>query len=213
MNAAMAQLHLVAYHTVGLGDYGRPGNYFQRQIDRWSKQYFEDADAGRDPNMDRLIAWLLANIPPDDDATSVLHGDFRIDKLIFHPAEPPYSGGSGLGAVHAGSRGADLAYHAMMYRMPPRIVAGLAGADIAALSILGEADYLAAYCARTGRAAMPGYDFHMAFNFFRLAAIFHGIKGRAIRAAASSAHAYERVFVFPELMAIAWQQAVRAGAP
>jgi aminoglycoside phosphotransferase (APT) family kinase protein len=111
-----------------------------------------------------------------------------------------------------GHPGADFAYNAMMYRMPPAIVAGLAGADIAALGIPTEADYCAAYCARTGRAAMPAYDFYMAFNFFRLAAIFHGIKGRVIRGTASSAQAKERVAVLPELMELAWQQAVKAGA-
>jgi aminoglycoside phosphotransferase (APT) family kinase protein len=100
----------------------------------------------------------------------------------------------------------------MMYRMPPAIVAGLAGADIAALGIPSEADYLAAYCTRTGRTSTPGYDFYVAFNFFRLAAIFHGIKGRVIRGTAASAQASDRVAVLPELMEIAWQQAIRAGA-
>ncbi|QUT06551.1 phosphotransferase [Sphingobium phenoxybenzoativorans] len=212
MNATMAQLHMVDYEAVGLGDYGRPGNYFERQIGRWSKQYLEDADAGRDPNMDRLIAWLPENIPADDDATSVTHGDFRIDNMIFHPTEPKVLAVLDWELSTLGHPGADFAYNAMMYRMPPHIVAGLAGADIAALGIRGEADYLAAYCARTGRASMPGYDFYIAFNFFRIAAIFHGIKGRVIRGTASSAQAQERVKVLPELMELAWKQAERAGA-
>jgi len=212
MNATMARLHSVDYQAVGLGDYGRPGNYFERQIARWSKQYLDDADAGRDPAMDRLIAWLPAHIPANDDATTLSHGDFRIDNMIFHPTEPRVLAVLDWELSTLGHPGADFAYNAMMYRMPPRIVAGLAGADIAALGIPAEADYLAAYCARTGRTAMPGYDFYVAFNFFRLAAIFHGIKGRVMRGTASSAQAKERVAVLPELMELAWQQAVRAGA-
>jgi aminoglycoside phosphotransferase (APT) family kinase protein len=210
MNATMAQLHMVDHEAIGLGDYGRPGNYFQRQINRWSQQYLEDAEAGRDPNMDRLIAWLVANIPANDDVTSIIHGDFRIDNLIFHPAEPRVLAVLDWELSTLGHPGADFAYNAMMYRMPPHIVAGLGGADLAKLGIPSEEDYVAAYCTRTGRSAMPDYDFYMAFNFFRLAAIFHGIKGRVVRGTASSAQAKERVAVLPELMALAWQQAVRA---
>ncbi len=212
MNAAMAGLHMVDYQAVGLGDYGRPGNYFERQIARWSNQYLEDGDAGRDPCMDRLIEWLPENIPTGDDTTSITHGDFRIDNMIFHPTEPKVLAVLDWELSTLGHPGADFAYHAMMYRMPPHIVAGLKGADIDALGIPGEQDYLVAYCARTGRQSMPGYDFYVAFNFFRIAAIFHGIKGRVIRGNASSAQAHERVKVLPELMRLAWEQAERAGA-
>jgi len=162
--------------------------------------------------MDRLIDWLNANMPGDDDATSVIHGDFRIDNMIFHPTEPRVLAVLDWELSTLGHPGADFAYHAMMYRMPPHIVAGLAGADIAALGIPTEEDYLAAYCTRTRRDGMPGYGFYMAFNFFRLAAIFHGIKGRVIRGNASSAQANERVKVLPELMELAWRQTARAGA-
>ena len=212
MNATLAQLHMVDYEAVGLGDYGRPGNYFERQIGRWSKQYLEDADAGRDPNMDRLIAWLNANMPTDDDATSITHGDYRIDNMIFHPTEPRVLAVLDWELSTLGHPGADFAYHAMTYRMPPHIVAGLGGTDISSLGIPSEEEYVAAYCRRTGRASMPGYDYYVAFNFFRLAAIFHGIKGRVIRGTASSAQARERVKIVPEIMELAWQQAVRAGA-
>ena len=212
MNATIAQLHMVDYQGVGLGDYGRPGNYFERQIARWSRQYLDDADAGRDPHMDRLIEWLPANIPSGDDATSITHGDFRIDNIIFHPTEPRVLAVLDWELSTLGHPGADFAYHAMMYRMPPQIVAGLGGADVATLGIPSEADYVSAYCARTGRSGMPGYDFYVAFNFFRLAAIFHGIKGRVVRGTASSAQAQDRVKVLPDLMALAWQQAIRAGA-
>lgn len=212
MNATMAQLHVVDHQAIGLGDYGRPGNYFERQIGRWSRQYLEGADAGRDPAMDRLIEWLPANIPLDDDATCITHGDFRIDNIIFHPTQPRVLAVLDWELSTLGHPGADFAYHAMMYRMPPHIVAGLGGANLAALGIPSEQDYVTAYCARTGRNAMPGYDFYIAFNFFRLAAIFHGIKGRVVRGTASSAQAKERVKVLPELTALAWQQAVKAGA-
>lgn len=212
MNAAIAQLHGIDYAAIGLGDFGRPGSYFERQIGRWSQQYLEDTDAGRDPNMDRLIEWLTVNIPADDDATSITHGDFRIDNMIFHPTEPRVLAVLDWELSTLGHPGADFAYHAMMYRMPPHIVAGLGGADIAALGIPSEADYVAAYCARTGRDALPGYDFYVAFNFFRLAAIFHGIKGRCLRGTAVSAQARERVAVLPELVQLAWAQAERAGA-
>jgi aminoglycoside phosphotransferase (APT) family kinase protein len=211
MNATIAQLHGVDYAAVGLGDYGRAGNYFERQIARWSRQYQEDVEAGRDPNMDRLVEWLQANIPAGDE-TGIVHGDFRIDNLIFHPTEPRVLAVLDWELSTLGHPGADFAYHAMMYRMPPHIVAGLAGADIAALGIPSEADYLAAYCARRGLGELPGYDFCIAFNFFRLAAIFHGIKGRVIRGTAASAQASERVAVLPELMKLAWKQAERAGA-
>lgn len=213
MNATIAMLHGFVPDEIGLGDYGKPGNYFQRQISRWSQQYLDDADAGRNPDMDRLIEWLPANIPVDDrEEVSVVHGDFRIDNMIFHPTEPRVLAVLDWELSTLGHPLADFAYHAMMYHMPPHIVAGLAGADIAALNIPSEADYVAAYCRRTGRDSIPGYDFYIAFNFFRMAAIFHGIKGRVIRGTAASAQAAERAKAFPELAAIAWQQAVKAGA-
>ncbi|WP_298686219.1 phosphotransferase, partial [uncultured Sphingomonas sp.] len=212
MNAAIAGLHQVDYAAVGLGDYGRPGNYFERQIARWSAQYLDDSDAGRDANMDRLVAWLPANIPAGDE-TAVVHGDMRCDNIIFHPTEPRILAVLDWELSTLGHPGADFAYQAMMYRMPPHIVAGLAGADLAALNIPDKTAYLDSYCRRTGRTdGMPGYDFYVAFNFFRIAAIFHGIKGRVIRGTAASAQARDRVAVLPELMALAWAQAERAGA-
>lgn len=208
MNATLASLHRIDYAAIGLREYGRPGNYFQRQIGRWSQQYVQDTDAGADPFMDRLIAWLPDHIPPGDQ-TSIVHGDFRCDNLIFHPTEPRVIAVLDWELSTLGHPLADFAYHAMMYRMPPHIVAGLAGADLAGLGIPSEFDYIAAYCARTGRSGIPGYDFYLAFNFFRIAAIFHGIKGRVARGTASSAQARERVGVFPELAALAWQQVER----
>lgn len=212
MNQTIARLHAVDYRAIGLADYGRSGNYFERQIGRWSRQYLADPDAGRDANMDRLISWLEANIPKGDDRTTIIHGDFRIDNMIFARDEPRVLAVLDWELSTLGHPGADFAYHAMMYRMPSRIVAGLAGLNLSGTGIPSEEEYLAAYCARTGQADMPGYGYYMAFNFFRLAAIFHGIKGRVIRETAASAQANERVAVLPELMALAWEQAVAAGA-
>jgi aminoglycoside phosphotransferase (APT) family kinase protein len=204
MNTTIAALHAVDYTAIGLGDYGRPGNYFARQIARWSKQYLDDGDAGRDTDMDTLMEWLPANIP-DGDETSIVHGDFRCDNIIFDPVAPRILAVLDWELSTLGHPLADFAYHALMYRMPPDIVAGLGGAALPALRIPSEADYVAAYCARTARAGMPDYDYYIAFNFFRLAAIFHGIKGRVMRGTAASAHARERVASFPRLARLARQ--------
>ena len=210
MNATIAQLHSVDYAAVGLGDYGRPGNYFERQIGRWSKQYLEDELAGRDPNMDKVIATLPGLIPPGDE-TSLIHGDFRCDNMIFHPTEPRVIAVLDWELSTLGNPLADFAYHSMMYHISPHIVPGVAGADLKALNIPSETDYVAAYCKRTGRAAIPHYDFYLAFNVFRLAAIFHGIKGRVLRGTASSAKAQERVKAFPDLAELAWRLTEKAG--
>ncbi|MET0362846.1 MAG: phosphotransferase [Sphingobium sp.] len=211
MNATIAQLHSFDPTAIGLGDYGKAGSYFDRQISRWSRQYLEDADAGRDQLMDRLIEWLPANIP-DGEESAVVHGDFRCDNMIFHPTEPRVLAVLDWELSTLGHPLADFAYHAMMYRTPPSIVAGLLGADLAALNIPSEEEYVAAYARRTGRHNLPGYDFAIAFNFFRLAAIFHGIKGRVIRGTAANAQAKQRVEVLPLLIRTAWAQAERAGA-
>jgi len=210
MNAAIADLHAIDPAAIGLADYGRPGDYFARQITRWSGQYHADTEAGRDPDMDRLIDWLRGNVPAGDDDTGIIHGDFRCDNMIFAPTEPRILAVLDWELSTLGHRGADFAYHTMMYRMPPYIVAGLGGADAGALGLPSEDEYVAAYCARRGLPGLPNYDFYVAFNFFRLAAIFHGIKGRVLRGSAASAQARQRVKVLPELMQLAWAQAERA---
>lgn len=202
MNETMARLHTLDFTALGLADYGKPGNYFSRQIARWSKQYQDDVEAGRDPAMDAVVEWLPNNIPAGDE-TSIVHGDFRCDNLIFHPTEPRVLAVLDWELSTLGNPLADFAYHAMMYRMPPNIVAGLAGADLDALGIPSEAEYVSAYCERTGRGSIDNFDFYVAFNFFRLASIFHGIKGRVIRGTASSAHARERAEAFPVLARLA----------
>jgi aminoglycoside phosphotransferase (APT) family kinase protein len=198
MNRTIAALHRIEPASIGLAEYGKSGNYFERQIIRWSRQYRDDPEAGRDVNMDRLVAELPDRIPDDDEST-IVHGDFRCDNMIFHPAEPRILAVLDWELSTLGHPLADFAYHAMMYRMPPHIVAGLAGADLSALNIPSETDYVAAYCNAVGRDSIADWRFYVAFNFFRIAAIFHGIAGRAKRGSASSPHARERAKSFPQL--------------
>jgi aminoglycoside phosphotransferase (APT) family kinase protein len=173
-------------------------------VKRWTDQYVTNTAAGRDPYMDKLIAWFPAHIPAGDE-TAIVHGDYRCDNMIFHPTEPRVIAVLDWELSTLGHPLADFSNHAIMYRMPPRIVAGLQGADLAALNIPSEQDYVAAYCKRTGRDGIPAYEFYLAFAFFRLAAIFHGIKGRAIEGTASSAQATERAAGFPLLAKLAWE--------
>ena len=208
MNAAIARLHSIDPEAAGLGDYGKPGNYFARQIARWSQQYEADAEAGRIGAMDRLVEWLPHNIPPDEPQARIIHGDFRCDNMIFHETEPKVLAVLDWELSTLGHPLADFSYHLMMYRMPD----ALAGADLAALNIPSEDDYVAAYCRRTGRAGIADLDFYMAFNLFRLAGIVHGIKGRLVRGNASSAHAGEMVKRLEPLADLAWAQARKAGA-
>jgi aminoglycoside phosphotransferase (APT) family kinase protein len=208
MNAALAALHRIDPEAAGLGDYGRPGNYFARQIARWSKQYQQDAEAGRVAAMDRLVEWLPENIPPDEPCPRILHGDFRCDNMIFHPDRPQVLAVLDWELSTLGHPLADFSYHLMMYRLPE----GLAGLDLAPLNVPSEADYVAAYCRRTGRDSIPDLDFYMAFSLFRLAGIVHGIKGRLARGTAASAHAAEMAQRLEPLADLAWQQAQRAGA-
>ncbi|HEX8215514.1 MAG TPA: phosphotransferase [Allosphingosinicella sp.] len=212
MNAAMAQLHGIDPDSAGLGDYGKPGNYFERQIGRWSKQYLGDIDAGRVAAMDRLVEWLPQAAPPDGGEARIIHGDFRCDNMIFHPTEPRILAVLDWELSTLGHPLADFSYHLMMYRMPAAIFTGLSGLDLPALNIPSEAEYVAAYCRRTGRDGIPDLDFYVAFNMFRLAAILHGIKGRLARGSAASAHAGKMVEGLEPLSQLAWEQARRAGA-
>jgi aminoglycoside phosphotransferase (APT) family kinase protein len=208
MNATLARLHRIDYAAIGLEAYGRPGNYFARQIARWSKQYLEDVQAGRVAAMDRLIEWLPANIPAGDE-TTIVHGDFRCDNMIFHPTEPRVLAVLDWELSTLGHPLADFSYHALMYRIPPGTLGGLLGLDIGALGIPTEADYIAAYCRRTGRKGIAGYDFYAAYNLFRLAGILHGIRGRVARGTAASSHARERAAAVELFADLAWEQAAR----
>lgn len=214
MNETLSRLHNIDPERIGLADFGKPGNYFARQIGRWSKQYLDDEAAGRVPDMDRLVEWLPANIPPGDE-TAIVHGDYRCDNMIFHPTEPRVLAVLDWELSTLGHPLADFSYHLMMYRMPPMGTVGLADCDLAAMNIPTEADYIEAYCRRTGRAVdevTSNMDFYVAYNMFRLAAIVHGIRGRVVRGTAASAHARAMSATVEPLAALAWAQAVKAGA-
>jgi aminoglycoside phosphotransferase (APT) family kinase protein len=212
MNAAIAQLHCVDPDAVGLSDYGKPGNYFERQISRWSKQYLGDVEAGRVAAMDRLAEWLPQNIPVDEAEARIIHGDFRCDNMVFHPTEPKVLAVLDWELSTLGHPLADFSYHLMMYRMPSDLAAGLSGLDLKGLNIPSEAEYVADYCRRTGREDIPDLNFYIAFNMFRLSAIIHGIKGRLARGTAASAHADKMVEGLEPLADVAWEQAEKAGA-
>jgi aminoglycoside phosphotransferase (APT) family kinase protein len=188
MNATIAQLHSLEPDTLGLGDYGRHGGYFERQVKLWSRQYREDEAAGRYGDMDFLCEWLAENIPTDGQ-TTIVHGDFRCDNMIFHPRRPEVLAVLDWELSTLGDPLVDFAYHLMMYRVPAWMPWGLAGRDLAALGLPDETAYVAAYCRRTGRVEMPDLRPHLALNLFRFAAIVHGIKGRMLRGNASSSEA------------------------
>ncbi len=209
MNRTIARLHSIDPDAAGLTGFGRPENYIARQISRWSGQYLADRDAGGDSAMDRLVE-LLAGYDPGDEDVSLVHGDFRIDNLIFDPVEPRVIAVLDWELSTIGNPVADFAYHAMMYRMPVGLVAGLRGTDYRRTGIPDEQSYLAEYCRRTGRTDLPHFEFYLAFNLFRVAAILHGINGRIVRGNAASDAARDRVAMLPEVTHIALQQAERA---
>jgi len=203
MNETLARLHRIDFAAIGLTGFGRVGGYFERQIARWSRQYLADEEAGRDLNMDQMLEWLPQHIPASDE-TCIVHGDFRCDNMLFHPTEPRVIGVLDWELSTLGHPLADFAYHLMMYRMPPLIVAGLGGADLRSLNIPSEAEYVAAYCRATGREGIEDLDFYLAFNMFRFACILHGIKGRAIRGTAASADAQDFIHALPIYAESAW---------
>ena len=214
MNATIAQLHSFDPAEIGLADFGKPGNYFGRQISRWSQQYLDDEAAGRVPAMDRLVEWLPANIPAGEEV-SVVHGDYRCDNMIFHPTEPKVLAVLDWELSTLGHPLADFSYHLMMYRMPPTGTVGLAECDLAAMNIPSEAEFIANYCRRTHHdpaAVTANMDFYIAYNMFRLAAIVHGIRGRVVRGTAASAHAKAMSETVEPLANLAWEQARKAGA-
>jgi aminoglycoside phosphotransferase (APT) family kinase protein len=205
MNEVIARLHTVDYAAIGLAEFGKPGNYFMRQIDRWTKQYRASETETIEP-MDRLIEWLPKNVPPDDQ-TAIVHGDYRLDNMIFHPSEPRILAVLDWELSTLGNPLGDFAYHAMAWRLPPAAFRGLGGADLPALGIPSEAEYRAAYCRRTGREDIPNWDFYMAYNMFRLAAILQGIMGRVREGTAASLRAQEAGARAKVLARLGWEQA------
>lgn len=189
MNSTIARLHSFDPVELGLGDYGRAGGFVERQVGRWSRQYETDVEAGRVAAMDRLVAWLKDNLPPDSGDSRIVHGDYRCDNMIFAPTGPSVAAVLDWELSTLGDPAADFVYHLMMYRMPAGMFTGLAGLDLAELGIPREEEYVAAYCERTGRGSIANLDYLVVFVIFRLAAICHGIRGRLARGSAASRHA------------------------
>ncbi|MDX8347788.1 phosphotransferase [Cognatiyoonia sp. IB215446] len=186
MNAALAALHDVDVDAVGLSDFGKPGNYFARQLDRWSKQYLASVDAPSDA-MVEIIDWLGAQMPPDDGAVSLVHGDWRLDNMIFAPHAPEIAGVLDWELSTLGHPMADLAYQCMQWRLPNQgDMRGLAGIDRADFGLPSEADYIADYARRRGLAGIDHWPFYLVFAFFRLAAILAGVAARAAAGNASN---------------------------
>lgn len=189
MNAVIAALHKVDYRAIGLGDFGKPGNYFGRQIDRWTKQY-RASETEKIEAMDRLIEWLPRNLPADDE-TTIVHGDYRLDNMIFHPTEPRVLAVLDWELSTLGNPLGDFSYHMMTWELGPEAYRGLGGKDLGALGIPTRDEYRAMYCRRTGRAEIANWDFYMAYNMFRLAAILQGIMGRVMQGTAANLRARE----------------------
>lgn len=206
---AIARVHRVDWRAAGLADFGKPAQYLERQLSRWGRQYREDDAAGRIPAMDRLIDWLGANVPPGDDA-AVVHGDYRCDNVIFEAAAPRVAAILDWELATLGNPLADFTYYLMVYRLPSLAFPGLLGVDLAAEGLQTEAEAVGAYCRRTGREDIPALDYYMAFSMFRLAAIFHGIRGRVLRGTAASPRAQEYARHVETLADLAWAQVERA---
>lgn len=209
MNQTLAELHKIEPAAVGLADYGRTGGYIARQLDRWGAQYQADPAAGRYGPMDQLMEWLLGNVPADDE-TTIIHGDFRLDNMIFDPHEPRVIAVLDWELSALGHPLADFAYHAMMFRMPPDILGGVGGMNYADAGLPDERSYLTAYCRRTGRTSIPDFDFYVAFNMFRFAAILHGIRGRVINGTAAARNAQVMASKFERVADLGLQQARQA---
>ncbi|MBA3447057.1 MAG: phosphotransferase, partial [Pseudaminobacter sp.] len=186
MNATLAALHDVDPAAVGLGDFGRPGNYFERQFGRWTSQYHA-SQTKPVPDMDRLIRWLEENIPADDGVVSLVHGDYRLDNMIFAPDRPQVLAVLDWELSTLGHPYADLAYQCMQWRLPHESgFRGLGGVDRRSIGLPSEQDYVAAYCRRRGIDGIANWTFFVAFSFFRLAAICQGVYRRALDGNASN---------------------------
>jgi aminoglycoside phosphotransferase (APT) family kinase protein len=192
MNKTMAALHNVNIDSVGLSDYGRPGNYFERQLSRWSKQY-KASETENVEAMNILMQWLPANMPADDGSLGLVHGDYRLDNMMFHPTEPRVIALLDWELSTLGHPLADLANQCMAWMLPREgDIKGLLGVDRASLGIPEDEQYIASYCERTGRSGIDNWPFYLAFSLFRLAAIVQGVRKRALIGTASSADADSR---------------------
>ena len=216
MNRVMAALHCVDIEAAGLSDYGKPGNYFARQIGRWSKQYQASATQPMQA-MDELMAWLPANMPAsagDESKVAVVHGDYRLDNLVFHATEPRVVAVLDWELSTLGHPLADFSYHCMAWHIPPGAFRGIGGLDHSALGIPAEADYIRRYCERTGlstpQALAADWNFYLAYNLFRMAAILQGIAKRVEDGTAASAQARQAAAGARPLAEMGWRVAQQA---
>ena len=212
VNATIARLHNLDYEAMGLTDFGKPGNYFARQISRWSKQYFA-SETQKISQMNKIIEWLPNNIPVEDSA-SIVHGDYRLDNMVLHPTQPQPIAVLDWELSTIGHPLADFTYHLMSWQMDGNVAGaiGLVGKDLGALGIPTEQAYVDAYCERTERDGIEDRDFYSAFNFFRIASILQGIAGRVRDGTASNAHAKKMGDAVTPLAQTAWRYAQKAGA-
>lgn len=203
MNRVIAQLHTIDYAAIGLADYGKPGNYFARQIDRWTKQY-RASETEKIQAMDNLIEWLPHNIPSGDD-TSIVHGDYRLDNMMFHPTEPRIMAILDWELSTLGHPLADFSYHCMSWHVTPGQFRGIAGLDHQALGIPSEQEYIAKYCERTGKTIRnEDFNFYLAYNLFRMAGILQGIMKRYVDGTASSAQAKKSAEAARPMAELGW---------
>ena len=215
MNRVIAALHSVKFAERGLAGYGKPGNYFERQIGRWSKQY-QASITPPIPEMDQLMQWLPAHMPAsakDESRVAIVHGDYRLDNLMFHPTEPRVIAVLDWELSTLGHPLADFAYHCMSWHIPAALGRGIAGLDLAALGIPSEQDYIQRYCERTGTADVAtlhaDWNFYMAYNMFRIAAILQGIAKRVEDGTAASAQAKAAGATARPMAELAWSFAQR----
>ena len=216
MNRVISALHKVRFADQGLAGYGKPGNYFERQIGRWSKQYVASITQPV-AEMEQLMEWLPAHIPAgarDENRTSIVHGDYRLDNLMFHPTEPRVLAVLDWELSTLGHPLADFSYHCMAWHIPPGAFRGIGGLDLASLGIPSEAAYIQSYCDRTGfttpEELKADWNFYLAYNLFRIAAILQGIAKRIEAGTASSAQAASSAAGVKPLAEMAWRFAQKA---
>jgi aminoglycoside phosphotransferase (APT) family kinase protein len=201
MNATLAALHDIDIATIGLGDFGKPGNYFERQFGRWTSQYHASETASV-AEMDRLIGWLGSHMPADDGQVSLVHGDYRLDNMIFAPDRPSILAVLDWELSTLGHPYADIAYQCMQWRLPhSSAFRGLGGIDRASAGLPSEENYVAKYCQRRKIGGIGNWTFHLAFSFFRLAAICQGVYKRALDGNASNPEKARRYGEAVELLA------------
>ena len=213
-NYTLAQLHNTNYKNIGLEDFGKPGNYFARQISRWTKQYMA-SETENIPEMNKLIDWLPNNIPEDDE-TSIVHGDYRLDNMVIDKKTSKVLAVLDWELSTLGHPLGDFTYHLMQWYMPNdetgTSIQSLSNNDLKSLGIPSAEEYIKMYCDNTNRNELENIDFYLSYNFFRLAGILQGIIGRVRDGTAASEHAEERANRVRPLAEFGWLYAQRAGA-